>query len=112
MPESDVDQICFTFNITDDDCVEDTEYFGILLSSSDEYVDIHTAAASISITDDDCKLFILTITLILMLSTVQMHYLVYKKKCTMFKRMLDMSEFVLSSLKAASREMCTLSARN
>ena len=46
--------VCFTFNITDDNCVEDKESFGVSLSSSDPYVEVHISSANITIWDNDC----------------------------------------------------------
>jgi hypothetical protein len=51
------DHICFTFNISDDDCVEEKEYFLVELSSSDGYVDVHTSIATVHIKDNDYALF-------------------------------------------------------
>ena len=48
-------EICFTFNITDDACVEDKESFEVYLSSSDPYVDVHISSAIIAIWDNDCQ---------------------------------------------------------
>jgi hypothetical protein len=50
-------EICFTFNITDDACVEDKESFEVYLSSSDPYVDVHISSAIIAIWDNDYALF-------------------------------------------------------
>ena len=50
-------EICFTFNITDDACVEDKESFEVYLSSSDLYVDVHTYHAYVTIWDNDCLFF-------------------------------------------------------
>ena len=47
--------MCFTFNITDDNCVEDKESFEVYLSSSDPYVDVHISPAIIIIWDNDCQ---------------------------------------------------------
>ena len=71
-----VDVICFRFNITDDNCVEDKEYFGVLLLSSDDYVDIHTAAASVYIVDDDCKCRCCIVVAMFILLAPQMQFLV------------------------------------
>ena len=47
-------EMCFTFDIYDDDCVEDKESFEVFLSSSDSYVDVHNYHAYVTIWDDDC----------------------------------------------------------
>ena len=49
------DEICFLFTISSDNCLEDTEYFLVELSSSDHDVDIHISTATINILDSDCK---------------------------------------------------------
>ena len=47
--------ICFTFTITDDECVENKESFEVILSSSDPYVIFHTYEAIVTIWDNDCE---------------------------------------------------------
>ena len=48
-------EICFSFTITDDECVEDKESFEVVLSSTDPDVDIHTDSANVTIWDNDCQ---------------------------------------------------------
>ena len=47
-------EICFGFNISDDNCVEDKESFEVVLSSSDPDVDVHVHLGIITIWDNDC----------------------------------------------------------
>ena len=91
------DEICFLFAISSDNCVEDTEYFLVELSSSDHDVDIHISTATINILDSDCKCRCWVIASgNFYISCFQMRHLAYKNKCIMWRRMLDMSEFVLN----------------
>ena len=50
-----VREICFTFTIIDDGCVEDKESFEVELSTMDNDVDIHISTAVVTIWDNDCE---------------------------------------------------------
>ena len=53
--ENGPDRMCFTFSIIDDNCVEDKESFGVVLSTSDADVEIHISSANVTIIDNDSK---------------------------------------------------------
>ena len=48
-------EICFVFNISDDNCVEDEESFEVVLLSSDSDVEFHISSANVTILDNDGK---------------------------------------------------------
>ena len=50
-------EICFVFNISDDNCVEDEESFEVVLLSSDSDVEFHISSANVTILDNDGKKF-------------------------------------------------------
>ena len=48
-------EICFTFTITDDDCVEDEESFEVVVAYSSD-IDLNNYSAIVIIWDNDCQL--------------------------------------------------------
>ena len=91
-------EVCFTFDIDDDDCVEDKESFEVVLCSSDSYVEIHISEANVTIWDNDCEWLCMQVNLsYYCLVYLQMRSLVFSLTPILLRRMLCLSDSVLNS---------------